>query len=388
MDANSSVPNTTPPKPIAMKSGHISISFPWQWQPLGPIIILWFTSALLPRVTSLAAASAKSIPFPNSQISVTRGLLDRVRHNDRAGAAARSALPFVVGSSADAAPVGLVLPQAAEEFAKFPSVFSVTDREMRLPDKPTWLNDGIGTLVSERSIAVQEVLETMRKNKSIPALNGWRDEKFAVRESFHSPPQLIVERSAAVLFGVPSYGVFVNGYTCEGLVNDCPTHVWIGKRSSNKPTWPGRLDSLAAGGLAAGMLPRQAMVSECIEEAGINKDYADKHMIAASAVSYTGFNDDKWGLKRDVLFCFDLQVPNDFEPVPVDGEMESFKKVRVAKLIELLREPILEENDSDNLWKPNVGVVLIDFLLRRGMLDADDPSFLELAGALRGAKCA
>ena len=55
---------------------------------------------------------------------------------------------------------------------------------------------------------------------------------------------------------------------------------------------------------------------------------------------------------------------------------------------ELLAEPIQMEDDSDNEWKPNVGVVLIDFLVRHGMLDADDPSFLELIGALRGATCA
>lgn len=95
-----------------------------------------------------------------------------------------------------------------------------------------------------------------------------------------------------------------------------------------------------------------------------------------------------WGLKRDVLFCFYLELPPDFEPAPVDGEMEIFEKVSTESLVEMFAVPILQENGSDNLWKPNVGAVLIDFLVRHGMFDADDPYFFELIDVLRGARCA
>ncbi len=326
-----------------------------------------------------------------SSSRIVKGLLDRVKHNDRAGDAVSGAMRFVLGGSgSNPTSVGLVLPQAANEFSRFPSLFSVTDKEVRLLDRSDWLDeetsDNKSLLLSKRSEALQKVLQTMREADSIPALRGWRDETFSVRESFHADPLLYVERAAAVLFGVPAYGVFVNGYCCDA--NDKPTHLWIGKRSSTKQTWPSRWDSLAAGGLGAGMMPRQAMLNECIEEAGIDESYLKENLKAVSAVSYTGFNDDGWGLKRDVLFCFDLQVPDDFVPVPVDGEMESFEKLSVDTVVELLAEPIRQEDDSDNLWKPNVGVVLIDFFVRHGILDADDPHFLELIDALRGSKCA
>jgi hypothetical protein len=86
------------------------------------------------------------------------------------------------------------------------------------------------------------------------------------------------------------------------------------------------------------------------------------------------------------LFCFDLELPKNFEPIPVDGEMESFQKLPINILVDMLAVPI-KEDDSDNLWKPNVGVVLIDFLVRHGILDADDPYFLELIDALRATRC-
>ena len=306
--------------------------------------------------------------------TVAQRLLDRVRSNNRAGDA--KALPFFVGDQ----PMGKVLPPAVQVLSQYPSVFSITNEGLSLVDRDEWLTDD---LVEQRSQAVQEVLLDLRSQDVVPALQGWRDEPFAVRESFHATPALIMERAAAVLFGVPAYGVFLNGYTCEDSVEKHPTHVWVGRRSTTKATWPGRLDSLAAGGLAAGMLPLEAMCKECSEEAGIDNETPR----AVSAVSYTGFNEDGWGLKRDVLFCFDLELPIDFEPVPVDGEMDGFEKISVDKVLDMLAMPVLLD-DSDNAWKPNVGVVLIDLLVRHGAVDVDDPAFLELIDALRSARCA
>lgn len=38
--------------------------------------------------------------------------------------------------------------------------------------------------------------------------------------------------------------------------------LWIGKRLERKKTYPGMLDSTAAGGLGAGKLPIEALISE------------------------------------------------------------------------------------------------------------------------------
>jgi len=341
-----------------------------------------FMSALRSQQTAIDTFSRASTLNTSDSEEHPRGstlaerLLSRVRSNDRAGGAARHALPFLIGGRV----LGRVLPPYAEALSHFPSVFLVTHSEVRLIDKDKEWNGQ--DYVAKRSEAVRQVLEHLRDKDTVPALRGWRNEPFAVRESLQSPPELIVERAAAVLFGVPAYGVFLNGYTCEGQTS--PTHVWIGKRVATKATWPGRLDALAAGGLAAGMLPVQAMINECAEEAGIQRDLV-KGLKAVSAVGYTGFNDDMWGLKRDQLFCFDLELPPEFKPLPVDGEMDGFEKIQISDLITMLAMPV-RDDDSDNLWKPNVGVVLIDFLVRHGFVDADDPSFLDLVDALRGAK--
>ena len=52
-------------------------------------------------------------------------------------------------------------------------------------------------------------------------------------------------------------------------------------------------------------------------------------MKPAGAISYANYggklkNDDEGVLNRVVLFCFDLNLPEDFVPQANDGEVESF----------------------------------------------------------------
>jgi Domain of unknown function (DUF4743) len=145
------------------------------------------------------------------QASMAQRLLDRVRKNNRA--ADTASVPFLVGNQH----LGSVLPQAVQAFSKYPSVFSITEKGLQLIDHSDWgcTTTTDSNLVDQRSQAVHDVLLDLRHQNHIPALQGWRDERFAVRATFHAPPALFVERAAAVLFGVPAYGVFLNGYTVE-----------------------------------------------------------------------------------------------------------------------------------------------------------------------------
>ena len=208
-------------------------------------------------------------------------LLARVRANDCAGEAARSARKLYVGGEV----LGRVLSQPAEQLARFSSVFSVTDDAVVVRDDPAWPAD---ELVASRSRAVAAVLSELRSEARIPELEGWRDEDFAVRTSFYGPPSLLIERAAAPLFGATAYGVFLNGFVGDSA--STATHLWLGRRAANKPTWPGLLDCVAAGGLAAGQLPLAAMRRECAEEAGIGAALA-VHARPVGGVSYTGFSE-------------------------------------------------------------------------------------------------
>jgi 8-oxo-dGTP pyrophosphatase MutT (NUDIX family) len=60
------------------------------------------------------------------------------------------------------------------------------------------------------------------------------------------------------------------------------------------------------------------VVKECWEEAGVPKELASA-ALPVGFVSYVSLSEE--GLKPDVLFCYDLQLPHDFVPKPQDGEV-------------------------------------------------------------------
>ena len=67
-----------------------------------------------------------------------------------------------------------------------------------------------------------------------------------------------------------------------------------------------------------GISCEENVVKECAEEASIPRQLACNAK-CAGLVSYVALSDQ--GLKPDVLFCYDLQLPEDFVPVPQDGEV-------------------------------------------------------------------
>ena len=62
-----------------------------------------------------------------------------------------------------------------------------------------------------------------------------------------------------------------------------------------------------------GLSPAANVVKECWEEAGIPAELAGR-AVPAGAISYEALVPE--GIKRDVLFCYDLKLPEGFVPEP------------------------------------------------------------------------
>ena len=58
------------------------------------------------------------------------------------------------------------------------------------------------------------------------------------------PPLLRLERGAMIHFGVPSYGIHVNGYVANSETHR-PEFIWVAKRSMSKATYPGMFDQVS-----------------------------------------------------------------------------------------------------------------------------------------------
>ncbi|MBM3974299.1 MAG: DUF4743 domain-containing protein [Planctomycetes bacterium] len=185
-------------------------------------------------------------------------------------------------------------------------------------------------------------------------------------------PLLEIDRAAVAWFGVSARGVHLNGFVhaADGL------RLWVARRARGKRTFPGRLDNLVAGGSSVGFADAATLRKECHEEAGVPVALAER-AVPVGELRYDQQDGKSW--KADTLACFDLELPADFMPRPVDGEVESFALWPVAKVVSSLA--------GDDLWKPNSALVATHFLLRHGALDAaiDDAGRSLLWRAFGGA---
>ncbi len=277
-------------------------------------------------------------------------LLDRVR--DCARYDPKRYRPFLVGDDA----VGEVSEDMASALAAHGDVFHVRADTVRL-------NDALADFES-RTAAVADVLAAMRRAGHIP---GWRDEPYPVAVGYTSPALFHMERAAVPLFGVRGYGVHLNGFVerPDGL------HMWIGRRSLSKPTGPGLLDQVVAGGLPAGISIRDNLIKECGEEAGMPEALA-RTAYPVGTIAYR--TDRPEGLRHDILFNYDIRLPEDFRPINTDGEVDEFMLMPIDEVTRTIAD--------GRTFKFNAALVIIEFLVRRGLVAADDPDYVELVRGL------
>ena len=262
--------------------------------------------------------------------------------------------PFVV----DGVRTGWVGHDFAERLAALGEMFVVNDATVefdpRLADFAT------------RSAAVAGVLARLAEEGAIPA---WRGELYPVKISFGAPPLLQMERAAIPLFGVRAFGVHLNGFV---RAPGGTLAMWIGRRARDKATFPGMLDNRVAGGQPIGISLMDNLVKESGEEAGIPPALAGQ-AIAVGEVSYCAEIDG--ALKPDTMFCYDLELPADFQPTNLDGELESFELRPIDKVAAIVRDT--------REFKFNCNLVIIDFLVRHGWIAPDDPDYAEIVAGLR-----
>jgi len=261
-------------------------------------------------------------------------------------------IPFRV----EGAVVGRVRPAFAEYLTAWPEVFAV------MPEGVELVVEHSG--VEERSAAVAEVLNALVEQGVLPPLHG---ELYGATAHSRSDAVLLIDRAAAPCFGIRAFGQHLNGYVRKD--NRC--HMWIGRRASDRMIYPGKLDHLVAGGLPHNISLAGNLAKECWEEAAIPPELVSQ-AIPVGTVSYVA--ESERGLKPDTLYCYDLELPADFQPRCTDGEVEEFYLWPVEQVMELVRET--EE------FKQNCNLVIIDFLIRHGFIGPEHDDYLELVTGL------
>ncbi|KAL3679104.1 hypothetical protein R1sor_022060 [Riccia sorocarpa] len=298
-----------------------------------------------------------------------QGFADRVAACNGGKARSSEFVPFKVEEYT----VGYIHYRLVQRLKQFSDVFLTEGDEdlRRVPanSTPSYVTLNLNLSTPEmRTEAVGGILKTLRDEGLI---RGWRNELYPVVLTYGERPFLLIERAAAKLFGIRAYGVHMNGY----VTIDGEKHLWVAKRSDTKSTYAGRLDHIVAGGQPEGISCKENVIKECDEEAGIPRELAKK-AVAVGAVSYDEIHDDCYS--RDVLFCYDLELPVDFQPYNKDGEVQSFERTPVSEAVKIIRDT--EE------YKPNCALVVIDFFIRHGYITPEQKGYLHLIRSLRSGE--
>lgn len=206
-----------------------------------------------------------------------------------------------------------------------------------------------------RSLVEQGVI-SHRHGEAYPVTAAAREQAYAT-----------VDRTAAPYFGLRAYGQHMNGYvrSGEGL------RLWIARRSADRRNFPDKLDNMVAGGLPQDLDLQENLLKECAEEAAIPAGLASR---ARPVGALTYCKETRVGLKPDTLYCYDLELPADFVPANTDGEVAEFRLIPVEEVARKVRE-------TDD-FKLNCNLVIIDFLIRHGLIRPEDPDYLEIVEGL------
>lgn len=254
--------------------------------------------------------------------------------------------------------LGYLLPSVALTLANLPD-WDVSDEDAS-PRTVTLIN---GKNEEERSAIVAKTTHAMRETGHWGVLKKWRGELYAV----YGPGGehvFSIERSASPLFGVVTYGVHLTCYTRSPDLK-----IWVPGRAKTKQTYPGMLDNTVAGGIAAGEQPFECLVREAMEEASLPEEVSRK-ATAAGCVTYFYIRDSRAGgetglLQPECQYIYDLDLSSEEGVVckPNDEEVEGFELMGVREVLEALGRAE---------FKPNCAVVMVEFLVRHGVITREN----------------
>jgi 8-oxo-dGTP pyrophosphatase MutT (NUDIX family) len=266
---------------------------------------------------------------------------------------AATRVPFAVEIEGTAIEAGAVAPQHLRALRRWPHWVRVEDRQVTLV-----------ACTAERTEALATMNHALRADGLIVA---WRDEPFPLFDVSGRALGASMERAATRFWGTLTLGAHCNGYVADAQGR--PAQLWIARRAPTKPTDPNRLDNLIGGGVPAGQAPRDTVIREGWEEAGLSP--AQMHGLQRGRVLRL-LRDIPEGLQREWIHVYDLALPIGVTPCNQDGE------VAALALHDTPRALALAASDEMTV---DAALVTLDFALRHRLFDAPTHAALSTAAA-------
>jgi 8-oxo-dGTP pyrophosphatase MutT (NUDIX family) len=230
---------------------------------------------------------------------------------------------------------------------------------------PEWLDvgdDAVNLTASDPNTALATMNQALRHEGWV---SGWRDEPFAIVDPESGRQLATTERAAARFWGTLTQGAHLNGYVADPAGR--PVSLWVARRAATKPTDPGLLDNLVGGGVREGQSPRETLMRESWEEAGL---VSDELATQPCSSVLRLLRDVPEGLQFEDLHCFDLALPPAWQPQNHDGEVAAFECLPVA---------VAMARAASAAMTVDAALVTLDFAWRHALLRPPDDAWADAA---------
>lgn len=156
----------------------------------------------------------------------------------------------------------------------------------------------------------------------------WRNEQVAVR-SDDGAMVGTVERGVARALGIATDAVHLNATTSDG-------RIWVQQRALDKPTDPGRWDTLVGGLVPAGEPLERALEREAWEEAGLRPGQMRDLRYGGVLAAQRPLPELAHGYIVERLHWFTCTLAGSVQPDNQDGEVAAFRCMTPAEVVEQL----------------------------------------------------
>ncbi|KAF1962041.1 thiamine pyrophosphokinase [Byssothecium circinans] len=235
----------------------------------------------------------------------------------------------------------------------------------------------LGDSFKSRTDDLQDTLTSARSNCTFKVLKRWTNERFPI---YGPGRELIadIERSAAGLFGIATYGVQLIMYReDEGNIS-----IWVARRAANKALYPNKLGVTVGGSISTGESPFGFLVRESQEEASLPSKLIHESAKSVGILTYVIASDSKSArgsepglIRAEVQYIYDMKVVPDVTPTLFDQEVSEMRLYSIDEIKTAL---------DDGEFTPANACLILDFFIRDGLVTYENEvNYVQILTRLR-----
>lgn len=264
---------------------------------------------------------------------------------------------YVLLLPGDNRPHGLLLPSVVSSMP-WTSDFEIDHSNRTVKIKPESRGKDIG---DSCALALSGLVTRAIDEGTFAMLHGQHSELYPIVGASYP---IAIERFARSLFGIIARGAHLTVFTRTRA----GMRIWVPRRSAHLFTYPNCLDTTVAGGVTAGEGPFECIVREGAEEASLPERLVQDAAHSCGVLSYISMRDysgdgENGLVSPDLIYIYDLEVTQDVILKPGDDDVSDFYLWDVDEV---------KRGLARGEFKTNSAVVMIDFLMRHGVITPDN----------------